>query len=81
MTFKEEIIEKLKEYCEELLGVGKNEMSPETRFKEDLECKSIHLAQISTKLEDDYEVEVPYADMTKCITFADLADFMDKALS
>ena len=81
MIFKQEIVEKLKVYAEELFGAKKDELTAETRFKEDLKCKSLHLTQIATKLEDDYEVEVPYADINRCITFADLADFMDKALS
>jgi acyl carrier protein len=81
MTFKQEVVEELKKAAEVLLGVNGAELTAETRFNEDLNCKSVHLVQFSAKLEDKYEVEVPYMEMKRCSTFADVAAFLDKALS
>ena len=80
MKFKEEVIENLKQYAQQLLGVDPATLSAETRFVEDLACKSVHYGQFSAKLEDEYDVAVPYATIKRCETFADVADFIDEAL-
>lgn len=81
MTFQDEMIELLKKSAKEILGADPATLSGETRFVEDLNCKSADLVQISARLEDVYEAEVPYADMKRCKTFLDVAKFVDAALS
>ena len=56
-------------------------LSAETRFVDDLHCKSVNIVQFASALEDEYEVEVPYMQLNKCATFADAAKFVDDALS
>lgn len=56
----------------------KDDINPETRFKEDLAAKSINIAQLMNVLEDEYDVELPYMDFRRCETIAEVAAFIKK---
>lgn len=79
--FQEEVLEILKDKAVDIFHVDPATLSGETRFAEDLNCKSVNIVQFASALEDEYEVEVPYMQLRKCATFADAAKFVDDALS
>ena len=79
--FQEEDVDILKDKAAEIFGVDASTLSAETRFVDDLHCKSVNIVQFASALEDEYEVEVPYMQLNKCATFADAAKFVDDALS
>lgn len=58
---------------------GAETLSGETKFA-DLKCKSVDLVKFSTALEDEFEIEVPYMQMRRCVTFADACDFVAKEI-
>ncbi len=76
MSFVEEVIELLKNRAAALLGVDPSTLSGETRFEEDLQCKSTDIVRFSAALEDEYEIEVPYMALKRCKTFREAAEYM-----
>ena len=78
MSFREEVIELLINTVVDLLGVDASTLNANTRFKEDLGCKSSNIVQITIALEDEYDVEVPFMAFNRCATFGDAADYMSE---
>ena len=56
---KEEILAKIIERGAPLFGVDKDKITADTTFEE-CNAKSAHISQITTFLEDEYDVEVPF---------------------
>lgn len=54
----------------------RDDITPDTRFKEDLGAKSINIAQLMNVLEDEYDFEIPYMDFKRCTTIAEAAEFV-----
>jgi len=79
--FQEEVVDILKDKAVEIFGVDRDSLSADTRFVEDLHCKSVNIVQFASALEDEYEVEVPFMELNKKATFAEAAKFVDDALS
>lgn len=55
---------------------GRDDITEETRFIDDLKAKSMHLVQIVTMLEDTYDVEVQYMKFRRYPTVGEAADFV-----
>ena len=79
--FQEEVVDILKDKAVEIFGCDRDSLSADTRFVEDLHCKSVNIVQFASALEDEYEVEVPFMELNKKATFAEAAKFVDDALS
>ncbi len=79
--FQEEVVEILKDKAVDIFGVDRDSLSADTRFVEDLHCKSVNIVQFASALEDEYEVEVPFMELNKKATFAEAAQFVDDVLS
>ncbi len=79
--FQEEVVEILKDKAVDIFGVDRDSLSADTRFVEDLHCKSVNIVQFASALEDEYEVEVPFMELNKKATFAEAAQFVDEVLS
>lgn len=71
----------LKESCAKIFNVDAAALGSETNVKEDLHAKSVNIVQISAAIEDEYEVEVPYMELTKKKTLGDIAEFVDELMS
>jgi len=76
MTIREEVVEALSKKAAELFGVDMAKLGPDTRFKEDLGAKSIDIVKFGALLEDIYEVEIPFMELVKKLTFKDAAAFI-----
>ena len=76
MSYIEEVIELLKTRTTALFGIDAATLSGDTRFEEDLHCKSTDIVRYSAALEDEYEIEVPYMALKRCKTFEEAAKFM-----
>ena len=68
------------QYLEFVLAQAKivftrTDITPETRFKEDLNAKSLSIAQLMNAIEDEYDVEVPYMEFKRKETIADAAAY------
>lgn len=78
MSFRDEVIELLTNVVMDLLGVDGSALNENTRFKEDLGCSSVNIVQITSALENEYDVEVPYMAFNRCKTFGEAADYMSE---
>ena len=76
MSFKEEVIELLKNTAVKLFKIDASGLSGDTSFQQDLKCKSTDLVRFTTVLEDEYDVEVPFMAFKRCATFADAAAYI-----
>lgn len=61
---REEILELMLQKCAEVFGVSMGELSENTRFV-DLNAKSAQLVQITTCLEDEFDVEIPFMNFKR----------------
>ncbi len=80
MSIREEVIEILREKAAALFGLDPLTLGVDTRFDEDLHAKSVHIVQFTAKLEDAYEIEVPFMEFKKKRTFGEAGDYIDQLL-
>jgi acyl carrier protein len=76
MTIREDAIEALRDKASKLFVVDKAALNENTRFEEDLHCKSVNYVQLSAALEDEFDVEVPYMEFRKKKTFGEAGDYI-----
>lgn len=79
--FQEEVVGILKDKAAEIFGSDPSALSADTRFVEDLHCKSVNIVQFASTFEDEYEVEVPFMELNKAKTFGEAAKLIDDKLS
>ena len=83
MSIRDEVIELLRNRSAALFGLDaekKASLSAQTRFIEDLNCKSVSFVQLSAALEDEFEIEIAYQYITGWKTFGDAADYIATTL-
>jgi acyl carrier protein len=76
MTINEEAIEALCKKAADLFGGQPSDYNENTRFVEDLHCKSVNYVQFSAVLEDVFDTEVSYMEFVKMKTFAEAGEYM-----
>lgn len=76
MGLREEIKEKLIERAAPLFGKEAEEITEEMKFVEDLKAKSVHFSQITTYLEDEFDVEIPYMKFRRKKTLGEAIDYV-----
>ena len=77
---RNEVIELMREKCAFIFHVDKETLGPDTRLAEDLHCKSVNYVELSTYLENDYDVEVPYMAFKRNKTIGEVADYIQDLL-
>ena len=80
MTVREEAIEVLCKKAAALFGVDAATLGENTRFTEDLNCKSTNIVQFSAALEDAFDIEVLFMELKRKKTFGEAADWMESQL-
>lgn len=80
MDQRDEVIAKIIERGAPLFGKKPEEMTEDLRFNEDLAAKSVHISQITTYLEDEFDIEVPYMQFRRKKTIGEAADFVCELL-
>ena len=80
MTIKEEVVEILCKKAAALFGLDASALDENTKFFEDLNCKSVDMVQLCGALENEFEVEIPYAAFEDIKTFGDAGDYIDRSL-
>jgi len=76
MSTREEVKAKLIERAAPLFGKQADEMTEDLLFVEDLSAKSVHYSQITTYLEDAFDVEIPYMNFRRQKTIGEAIDFV-----
>lgn len=69
------VYEKIREIIAEQLGKEIDEISMETKVKEDLAADSLDLFQIINEIEDEFDVKIEDAESIK--TVADAVNFVE----
>lgn len=70
------MLEKMKAILAEQLGLNEDEITTESRFKEDLEADSLDLFELLTTLEEQYELEIPAEDMEDLTTVGAVIEYL-----
>ena len=78
MELAEQILEVIVERCAQVFGKAATEFSATTRFAEDLGAKSMNIVQITTFLEDEYNVEIPYMEFKRMKTLGEAAAYVER---
>ena len=72
------MLEKLKEIIAEKLGAETDEITEDSRFKEDLEADSLDLFELVMAIEEEFGASIPSEDLEKLSTVGDVIDYMKK---
>lgn len=72
---REEILEKIISRAAAIFGMDKDMITQETTFAQ-CNAKSSHISQITTYLEDEYDIEIPFMNFRRQKTFGEAADFV-----
>lgn len=70
------MLEKMKEIIAEQLSVEADDITEESKFKEDLNADSLDLFELVMALEDEYSVEIPAEDLEKLTTVGDVMNYL-----
>lgn len=76
---REKVLEKIIERACSIWNAEPSVLSEETVFA-DMNPKSAHYSQMTTFLEDEFDVEVPYMNFKRCRTFGEAADYIVELL-
>ena len=76
MSIRKEIYERLVERAAPLFGKRADELTEITRFAEDCNAKSTHFSQITTYLEDEFDIEIPYMSFRRQKTIGEAVDYV-----
>jgi acyl carrier protein len=77
----EEIYEKVVEILQEVLNLGDTEVTPESRFIEDLGAESLDMAQFVMSLEDEFEKSMDDEQLSEIRTVQDAVDYIRTQLA
>lgn len=72
---KDKIIGKIIERSSTIWSVDPDTLSKETNF-EQFEPKSVHYSQMTTFLEDEFDIEVPYMKFKRCKTIEEASEYI-----
>lgn len=77
---RDEIYSELSRTLSEELEINAARISPDARFKEDLEADSLHLVELVIELEDRYGISIPENEARKLATVGSVVDYLAEKL-
>ncbi len=72
---RQEVWNALTTRASQLFGKDASEFAEDTKFA-DLGIKSVQVSQLTTYLEDELDIEVPFMKFRRCETFGEATDFV-----
>lgn len=69
--------EEVKKIIVDLLGVDESKVTPEARFREDLEADSLDLVELIMAFEDKFGAEISDEDAQKITTVGEAVAYID----
>ena len=72
------VFEDIKAVIVEVLGVDPKKVTPEARFREDLEADSLDLVELIMAFEDQFEEEIPDEDAQELTTVGKAVAYVEK---
>ena len=73
---RDDVFQAIRAHLADELGVDPARITPETRFREDLEADSLDLYTLVQELEDSYGVRISDEDAAKILTVGQAVDFV-----
>lgn len=70
------MLDKLKELIADQLNADADSITPETRFKEDLEADSLDLFELIMSMEEEFGVEIPSEELEGLLTVQNVMDYL-----
>lgn len=74
-------LEKLKKIITEVLNVDESEISPDTKFIDDLGADSLDVYQIIMGIEEEFDIEIETEAAESIVTVADAVEQIKNAIS
>lgn len=74
---KEEVLAKIIERVAAVFNIDAFELNGDTHFQNDLKAKSAQMVKVTTFLEDEYDVEIPYMEFKRKVTIDQAAEFIE----
>ena len=68
---------KVKSIIAEQLGVGEDEIKPESAFIEDLGADSLDIVELIMELEEEFEINIPDEQAEKIKTVGEAIDYIE----
>ena len=65
----------------ELLGVEESKVTPEARFKEELEADSLDLVELIMAFEEEFDGEISDEDAQKITTVGEAVSYIDEHMT
>lgn len=75
METREEILEAIATRLSQVIGKDASELTEDVAFA-DLDLKSVNYSQLTTYLEDECDVEIPFMEFRRKATLAEAADYV-----
>jgi len=69
--------QKVKSIIADQLGVGEDEIKPESSFIEDLGADSLDIVELVMAMEEEFEVEIPDEEAENIKTVADATNYIN----
>lgn len=76
MSQKDEVVKKIIERAVVIFQKNPDELSENTRFAEDLMAKSGNVSQMTTFLEDEFDVEIAFMQFRRMATIGEAAAYI-----
>ena len=78
MDIREKALQVIIKRAAEVFSVDPATLNEGTSLEGDLKAKSANIVQITTVLEDEFDVEVPYMDFKRKKTFGEAAAYVEQ---
>jgi acyl carrier protein len=78
---KEEILERVCDVVSDVLGVNVQDITPESRFVEDLGAESIQSVELVAAFEEEFEIEMDEETALRVQTVGKAVDFIAEVLA
>ena len=76
----DEVFDNIKEIIVDLLGVEEEKITPEARFREDLEADSLDLVELIMAFEDKFGGEISDEDAQKITTVGEAVTYVKERM-
>ncbi len=77
---KQDVEKRVREIIIELLGVKKEQVTPDARFREDLEADSLDLVELIMALEEAFDSEISDEQAQKITTVGEATQYISERL-
>ncbi|MFD0684854.1 acyl carrier protein [Actinomadura fibrosa] len=78
LATEQQILDGLAEIIDDIVGIDKDEVTPEKNFIDDLDIDSLSMVEIAVAAQDQFGVEIPDDELRNLKTVQDVINFVQK---